>query len=194
MRFTRKRLATLGGVVALAAAVVVPVALATNYAGSLVTFDQQMKGRLFRDGVASTCHGKANPGLAENTGLRSYDRYRFQNSTNQTQCVHVFMKHNCLVAGAKVNAFAQANTVFIPGDPSHNYLGDAGQSGSPPDFPAQSFSFSVSAGSPYDVVVGQVSHGSINCTYNLNVTVGAGEDPTPLVATAVLKGAVDTRS
>jgi hypothetical protein len=69
----------------------------------------------------------------------------------------VELSHDC---GA--SAFSQANSKFTPLNPSANYLGDAGQSGSP-----QSFSFTVGPGQSFDVVVSQVDHGT--CHYTLTV-------------------------
>ena len=77
----------------------------------------------------------------------------------------VFMQHAC----EPFNAFAQANSTFLPADPSAHYLGDAGQSGSP-----QSFSFSVHGGQSFDVVVAEVDGAlhALPCPYRLTVTMG----------------------
>jgi hypothetical protein len=182
MRSTRKRLALLAGVIAVVAAIAVPVALAVTALGSLTDTDKTMTDRLFRDGVHSTCAGKHNPGIFGDGLARRYDSYSFTNGTEQTQCVHVFLSTN----DCGVEAFAQANGPFVPAAPSHNYLGDAGQSASP-----QSFTFSVPAAQVYDVVVGQVNPGPISCHYKLTVTTIGGARQSPSSVTTFKAGATD---
>jgi hypothetical protein len=165
MKFRSKRLFVLGAVIAVAAAVAVPVALAVTFTGSLSVTDPRQHDRLFRDGLPSDCAGKANPGLIGDGHVRPFDRYRLTNHTGSPLCVHVFMQHAC----GFDNAFAQANSTFLPADPSAHYLGDAGQSASP-----QSFSFRVHGGQSFDVVVAEVDgelHG-LPCPYRLTVNVG----------------------
>lgn len=165
MRSSSKRLALIGAVLTGAIAIVVPGALAVTAAGTLSGTDTLMHGRLYRSGVPSTCQGKTNPGLMVTTGLRAFDRYTFTNTTSTKKIVHVFMQHAC----PGYDAFAQANAPFVRSDPSANYLGDAGQSGSP-----QSFSFPVAAGQTFDVVVGEVFPGGFPppCPYWLTVQIG----------------------
>jgi hypothetical protein len=165
MRSRSKRLALLGAAVVAVAAVVVPVALGVTFTGSLSPFDAKQHDRLFRDGFPSSCHGKANPGLIGDGLSRSYDKYRLTNHNSSGKCVHVFLEHLCEPA----NAFGQANTTFLPSDPSAHYLGDAGQSDSP-----QGFSFFVGAGHSFDVVVAEVDggHDALPCPYRVTVTIG----------------------
>jgi hypothetical protein len=165
MRSSTKRLAVLGGVLACAIAIVVPGALAVTDAGTLSGYDPTMHGRLFRDGVPSTCQGKANPGLYTSSGLYHFDKYTFTNTASTKKIAHVFMQHAC----PSYDAFAQANAPFVHSNPSANYLGDAGQSASP-----ESFSFPVAAGQTFNVVVGEVNPGGFPppCTYWLTVQIG----------------------
>jgi len=174
MRFTRKRIAVIGAVAAVAAAVAVPLAIgAVTATGTLSHYDMQQHDRLFRDGVPSDCHGKANPGLLGDAVIRSYDKYSFKNTATTSKCAHVFLQHAC-----GVNAFAVANSPFVSSDPSLNYLGDAGQSGSP-----ESFGFPVAAGQSFDVVVGQVDNPlPAPCGYAITVTIGGVQQP-PAAAT-----------
>lgn len=180
MRFTRKRLALLGGAVVLAAAIAVPVALSATFPGTLSITDDIQIDRLFRDGVPSNCWTaipKANPGLIGDATLRNRDTRTFTNATPKAQCVHVFLTHQCLDApgGIPVNAFSQANAPFDPLDPSLNYLGDAGQSGGAnvAGLTAQHFSFVVPAFSSYEVTVAQVDDPLLTpCFYNLTVNAG----------------------
>jgi hypothetical protein len=164
MKFKGKRLVVLGAVIAAAVAVAVPVALAVTFGGTLSVTDPKQHDRLVRDDVPSTCHGKANPGLIGDGHIRPYDKYRLTNHGG-AQCVHVFLQHNC----NPFNAFSQANSTFIPTNPSLHYLGDAGQSASP-----QSYSFPVHGGQSFDVVVAEVDGGqhALPCPYRLTVTIG----------------------
>jgi hypothetical protein len=120
MRFTRKRLAVLGGAVVIAAALAVPVALGATFAGTLSFTDDFQNDRLFRDGLASNCYQSPivnqNPGIIGDATLRNRDTRAFSNATSKPQCVHVFLTHSCLDApgGLPVNAFAQANAPFDP--------------------------------------------------------------------------------
>ncbi|HEU0304906.1 MAG TPA: hypothetical protein VFR32_10035 [Gaiellaceae bacterium] len=179
MKLTRKRLFVLGAVVAVAAGIAVPAALGVTAIGFLSNTDKQMHDRLFRDGNPSGCHGKLSPGLFGDQIVRRYDKYTFTNTTGASQCVTVFLAHDC-----GVNAFGQANSPFVPANPAANYLGDAGQSGSP-----EHFAFPVTAGLTYDIVVGQVDNPlATPCPYLLQVTIhGVQQQP---VATAVV-GATD---
>ena len=163
MKVKSKRLLVLGAALATAAAVAVPAALSVTVSGFLSPNDPKQHDRLFRDGVPSGCHGKANPGLLGDGLSRSYDRYRLTNSAGTAKCVHVVLHHVCVQG-----AFAQANSTFIPSDPSANYLGDAGQSGSP-----ESFQFTAPARHTFDVVVNEVDGGVHNppCPYRLTVSI-----------------------
>jgi hypothetical protein len=183
MRFTRKRLAVLGGAVVLAAALAVPVAFGAAFPGTLSSTDTVQTDRLFRDGIPSNCWtplSKANPGLFGDGLPRFYDARTFVNATPKFQCVHVFLMHTCLdvsPGGIPINAFSQANTVFDPADPSLDYLGDAGQSGganlSGAGITRQHFSFVVGPFSNYDVTVSQVDWPiPPTCFYNLQVNAG----------------------
>jgi hypothetical protein len=175
MKFTRKRLALFGGVVAVAAAIAVPAAIAAVYPGSLGPGDTTQTDRLFRDGIPSNCfNGKANPGLAGVGGVRSRDTRSFWNPTAKPQCVLVRLTHNCGGADVnRVNAFSQANSTFVAADPSLNYLGDAGQSGGGGPFPPQAFSFVVAPFQTFDVTVATVDIDLLNCaSYLLTVQVG----------------------
>jgi len=180
MKSRSKRLAVLGAALAATAAVAVPVALAVTFSGTLSATDAKQHDRLFRDGFPSGCHGKANPGLIGDGHTRPYDRYRLTNHSGSGQCVHVFLEHRC----GFDDAFGQANSVFLPSDPSAHYLGDAGQSGSP-----QSFSFPVHGGQSFDVVVAEVDGGlhALPCPYRFTVTIGGHE----VFATSSATGATD---
>lgn len=181
MKFNRKRLAIVVGVAGIAAALAVPVALAVTAVGTLNHSDKALGHvRLFRDGVPSTCHGKASPGNFDSfTDRRVYDKYRFKNTATTGKCAHVF-----IVQGCGTSLHGQANTTFIPTDPAANFLGDAGSSDD-----TQTFSFPVAAGQSFDVVLGQVFAGNLNCPYVLTVTIGGvQQQPT---ATATKVGATD---
>lgn len=181
MKMSPKRLVVLGAVVGAVAAIAVPVALAVTAVGTLTHTDSALgHTRLFRDGVPSTCHGKASPGNFDSfNDRRVYDKYRFKNSATTSKCAHVYIVQTC---GTSLHG--QANSTFVATNPSANFLGDAGSS-----LEEQSFSFPVAAGQSFDVVLGQVFAGNLNCAYALDVTVGgAKQQPT---ATATKVGATD---
>jgi hypothetical protein len=201
MKFTRKRVAVLGGVIAVAAAIAVPAALAATYVGNLQVGDTTQTGRLFRDGIPSKCENgpKTNPGLVADAGVRSRDTRRFWNNSGRAQCVNVRLYHNCGPTDpSNVNAFVQANSVFVPADPSLNYLADAGQSGGGILFPAQRMSFVVGANQQFDVTVATVDADLLVCdNYRLVVNIGSvslqGASSAEGAVTAARGAAVDHR-
>ena len=164
MKFRTKGLAVVGAAIATAMVVAVPVALSVTVNGFLSNTDPKQHDRLFRDGLPSDCHGKANPGLVGDGHSRPYDKYGFTNTASTAKCVQVRLEHLCDPG----NAFAQANSAFVPSDPSAHYLGDAGDSGS-----LQNFSFSVPGGNHFDVVVAEVDGGlhALPCRYRLTVSI-----------------------
>lgn len=186
MRFSRKRLAIIGAVVA-ALAIAVPVAFsAVTATGTLSHFDKKQHDRLFRGGLAQDCHAtKANPGLFGDALIRSYDKYTFKNTAATSKCAHVFLQHACFEGPNQVGAWAQANSPFVPSDPSANYLGDPGNSTSP-----ESFDFPVAAGQSFDVTVAEVDGGpaTLPCPYALTVTIGGVQQPPPPAATRIAAG------
>ena len=99
--------------------------------GFLSTTDPKQHDRLFRDGVPSDCHrSRPNPGLIGDATPRPLRQVRVHEHGPDGECVHVRPRApvRCLI-----NAFAQANSAFVPSDPSAHYLGDAGAQRKPPE-------------------------------------------------------------
>lgn len=148
-------------------------------------------GRLNRFLPPSSCGvDKPNPGLFTNVGARRFDAYTFTACSNS--CVTIA---NNTGAG-NVNLFPVVyRGAFDPANPATNYYADSGSSlsGSP-------FSFNVTAGQSYTIVVHEVNIGGgigngytldiLGCIVNCetpnqvpvakakNVTVSAGPDCT----------------
>lgn len=119
-------------------------------------------GRLFRDGIPSTCASpKANPGLgATTTGARQYDAYVF--TAANSGCITV-----TLTSGSAAGLFSVAynSSGFVPATPNVNYLADAGGSNI-----TTSYAFNVTAGQQFTIVVHEVNTGGgIGVNYTLNV-------------------------
>lgn len=187
MRFTRKRLAILGGVIAVAAAIAVPVALGATFYGTLSPGDATQTDRLFRDGVPSNCYnGKTDPGLFAGAG-KLRDTRTFYNPTPKWQCVQVRLTHTN--SPSAFNAFVQANAPFVAATPNANYLGDAGQSGSP-----EAFSFWAAPFSYFDVTVNEVYGPGVGISgYTLTVNIGNPAKLAPTFGSTPKPGAVDHR-
>jgi len=122
-------------------------------------------GRLQRNGVPSDCTGlKPNPGNNTTAGSRQYDDYRFIALSSGCLTVTLSNAGNDLLFGA---AYDQ-NGLNIT-DPSLNYLADMGSSPTTA-FPARSFSFIVSEGQAFHIVIHEVNPaGAIGQTYTLDL-------------------------
>ena len=132
--------------------------------------------RLNRNGVVSTCAGKANPGTT-GTGTRQFDSYTFTNCSSAASCVTATLVNAC--TGANPQLFVAAYTgSFNPASVTTNYLGDPGTSntaGGP-----SSFSFNVASGATFVLVVSEVNQGlAIGCNYTLTISGFCVSCPTP---------------
>jgi len=105
-------------------------------------------GRIFRDGFASTCSGKAYPGILGTGTTYYYESFgAYDNYGSQDACVVVSFDPN-IAGGCATNAHAIAYLdSYDPNDQGLNYLGDVGSSVTQP------FSFTVPAGGRFLVVV-----------------------------------------
>lgn len=122
-------------------------------------------GRLNRFAPVSDCNApKANPGLFTPTGSRQFDVYRFTPAASG--CVEVTLR--TFGAGFDLYAAAYSAPGFVAANPSANYLADHGNS--PNNVNPRTFSFNVTAGTPFDIVVHEVnSGGGIGHDYQLEV-------------------------
>jgi hypothetical protein len=123
-------------------------------------------GRLNRNAVTSTCGApKSNPGNFSTTDSRQYDDYRFVALSSGCLTVTLSNAGNDLLFGVAYNQ----NGLNIT-DPSSNYLADMGASPTTTT-PTRSFSFLVTAGQIFHIVIHEVnSGGAPGQTYTLDVS------------------------
>ena len=131
-------------------------------------------GRLNRNGVISSCASpKATPGLQDSTAGRLYDAYTYTASTSG--CVTVTITPSNATA---LYSAAYGNGGYVPTAIQTNYLADYGVTTAG----TISYSFNVTAGQNFTVVVHEVTVGGGNgVNYTLNVsgpTVGTCLAPT----------------
>jgi hypothetical protein len=144
-------------------------------ASGITTATGNQTGRIFRDGVPSTCGTtKAFPGFGDTSGTRRFDSYTFNSCRNTCTQVDVTSNNN-------VNLFTAAySPSFSSGNIQTNYIGDAGLSGTP-----MSYGIDTLGGQSYAVVVHEVPPGggvgtqytvqisgcAVSCDFNVPATL-----------------------
>ena len=163
----------------------------TTYAGVTTATGTQVN-RINRNGVISACGTpKSFPGAI--SGSHIFDSYTF------TACQSFCMESTLNAGASGVNLFESAYTpTYNPASIGTNYAGDAGLSTN-----SQSFGISTTSGTPYTVVVNDVSGNSPpntytiqipSCAFNCNVNqlpVAIAQDVT---VTATTRGGTATAS
>jgi subtilisin-like proprotein convertase family protein len=143
--------------------------------GSISTGDPTQAGRLVRDSVPSTCLlPKVCPGLND-SDLRHYDAYTLTNTGATQACVVVQVQApSCTGTNFIFSAAYQGS--FDPNNLCDNYLADAGLSAA-----NTSYSFNVSAGGTFVIVVHEVTPntGCSNYTVTLSGLTTCPVTPTP---------------
>ncbi len=121
-------------------------------------------GRLNRYSPGSDCTTpKANPGLFTTTGTRQADLYSFRPAFSG--CARVTLSHTG-ADQAQIVAYNQNG--YVPSNPSTNYLADSGTSAMNN---VVTFSFMVTRGVPFFIVVSEVNPAaSIGDSYTLNIS------------------------
>ncbi len=119
-------------------------------ASSLTTSDLIQTDRLGRNGIPSTCAGKASPGGGF-TGTKYYKTWTFTNNGGSAACFTVNI--NAALGGAGDIESAAYLNIYNPLDLSANYLGDTGIVGLGTTVGNASYSFVVPAMSNFVVVV-----------------------------------------
>jgi hypothetical protein len=137
------------------------------FGGTLDSSDPSMSNRLSRNGVTSTCVGKAFPGTLP--GPVSYETFDFFNS-GPAECVSVSF------TGTLDNFGSAYANFFDPTNLALNYLGDAGASSTS----ERVFSFLAPADSVFVIVANSIS--SLDGeSFSFTVTgdsINAGTTPT----------------
>ncbi len=119
---------------------------------SLTTSDSSQTDRLGRDGVPSTCAGKASPGgIGGTPALRYYKTFTFTNTSAAARCYTVTI--NAALGGAGDIESAAYDQTYIPASLDTNYLGDTGIVGLGTTVGNASYSFTVPAMHNFVVVV-----------------------------------------
>jgi hypothetical protein len=138
-----------------------PNGLPITVSGSLISSDALQTGRIVRDGDPSSCTGKTNS-LANSTPVR-YDSQTFTNPTGQNACVTVDADFN----GCNFNTTAiTAYSTFNPANPAANVIGDLGFS----TIETGSFSFPISAGGSFTIVVHEIDQGAGCPNYSYKIS------------------------
>ena len=145
------------------------------FTGDIDGSDPTMNARLSRNGIDSTCAGKAFPGTIS-TAV-GYESFAFFNSGPE-ECVTVSF------LGTTTNFVSAYGNSFDPTNLGLNYLGDAGGS----TFNLSSFSFLAPADSPFLVIVNSVG-GTTGGDFSFTVsgdTISVGSPAAPEPATLTL--------
>src|SRR5204863_4982805 len=117
---------------------------------SLTTSDLTQGDRLGRDGVPSTCSGKASPGGGF-AGTKYYKKFTFSNTSGAPRCFTVTI--NAALSGAGDIESAAYDPTYNPTNLSVNYLGDSGITGLGTTVGSATYSFTVPAQHNFVVVV-----------------------------------------
>jgi hypothetical protein len=120
-------------------------------------------GRIFRDGIASTCAGKAYPGIFNAGTTYNYETYTYGNTGASASCVTINFDPDAGGTPCGTNAHASAySNSYDPANQGVNFLGDVGSS------VAQPFSFTIPAGESLVLAVTNTSAAAV-CTYAFEV-------------------------
>jgi subtilisin-like proprotein convertase family protein len=135
-----------------------------NFSGTLQAGDPQITGRIFRDGVASTCAAPKTcpPGTPFGAGTFNYDTYSIANGTGSTQCVTV---GGVSGNGEQLHIVAYLGS-FDPLNQCQNYLADQG--GSSIATPVN-FSFNLANGAVAILVCYNPINGATTTPYSITV-------------------------
>ena len=120
-------------------------------------------GRIFRDGVASVCPGKAYPGVFNVGTNYNFETFTFPNTSNAAACVTVNFDPNAGATPCGTNAHASAYIgSYDPLNQGTNFVGDVGSSTTQP------FSFEVPASSNLVLAVTNTA-GTAICDFSFEV-------------------------
>jgi hypothetical protein len=138
--------------------------------GAIAAGDPTQTGRVFRDGIASSCTGGV-PTAAPVAGSYRFDQYSFTNPTGLPACVTVDL--DATACGGTANNSTQINAytgTFDPTNVSTNLVGKPGFS----TIGSGSLAFPVAAGGNFVVTVHEVVAGGGCTSYTIRVTYRTG--------------------
>jgi len=140
-----------------------PICGPTDPVFSAFTGASNQLGRIFRDGVASTCAGKAYPGIFNAATTYNFEAYSYGNTSTTPVCVTVNFDPDAGVTPCGTNAHASAYAgSYDPANQGANFLGDVGSS------VAQPFAFTIPAGQTLVLAVSNTSSAAV-CTFAFQV-------------------------
>ena len=141
----------------------------TGQTGSIGAGDATQTGRVFRDGIPSSCTGGA-PTAAPVAGTYRFDSYNFTNPTGQAACVTVDL--NATGCGGTANNSTQINaySTFNPANVASGLIGKPGFS----TVATGSLGFPIAAGGAFTIVVHEVVANGGCASYNFTVTYRTG--------------------
>jgi hypothetical protein len=138
-------------------------------------------GRLNRDGVQSTCGGKAYPGIFDPGTTYHYEQFELFNNSSNPVCVTIEFNPDTPAAGNECGVNAHISAYVGSYDPANqgvNFIGDVGSSTTQP------FSFEVPANSNVILEVNTTNGGDplANCNFEFGYSAAelsaAGPAPT----------------
>ncbi len=169
-------------------------------ASTITTSDASQPDRLGRNGVASTCAGKACPGAINSAGTRNFKTFTFTNSSAAPRCYTATI--NAALGGADIQSAAYQGSYTPPiaqGDPTGNmclgYLGDSGISGLGSTVGSASYSFTVAPNSNFVIVVNTATGSTTSSVFSgvisgfVDTTPGPGACPVAPAAPVLLSAA-----
>lgn len=130
--------------------------------GAIAAGDLTQSGRVFRDGIASSCLGGV-PTSAPVAGTFRYDQYNFTNPTGVNACVKVFLDATgCGTASTQINAYS----AFNPANVQSGLIGKPGFSTTG----SGSLNFPIAAGASFVVTVHEIAANAGCPNYTIRVT------------------------
>ena len=133
--------------------------------GAITNSDPVQTGRLNRGGLPSLCQASTTCPLIIDTVPRHYDVYPFTNTTGAAACFTVNINAGTCIDTRYIFSAAYL-TRFNPATLCTNYLADIGVS----PMPAGAYSFTVPAGSNFEVVVYEIDPSAGCPSYSISVT------------------------
>ena len=150
-----------------------PCAVGTTTSGAISGADPLQTGRLFRDGVDSTCAVPKTCPTLFNAVPVHYETHTFVNTSGGPQCFVVTL--DSTGCGANQIYSAAYLSAYDPNNLCTNYLADMGAS----PLPSGAYSFIVPGGGTFVIVVHEINANTGCPSYSLDVRSCGGTFATP---------------